>query len=463
MFDLGVVGRAVIGGALQDVAIAVQNGRIVAIADPDADLPAREVVRRPDALILPGIVDVHVHTKSALEEGIAACTRAAAAGGVTTIVDMPYDADRRVLTLADFDQKVADVEREAHVDVALWATVPPVGSLEPVAQLVGAGAAAFKLSTFNTHSERFPQIPDGQLLAAFREIARAGGLAGVHSENDDVIRQRTAALVAAGRTDALAHAEARPPVAELEAISRCLRFANETGVRLHLCHVTLADGIDQAMEMRRRGLDVTTETCPQYLLLTERDLAQRGGEVKCNPPVRSPAEVEHLWQRLERGDIDLVSSDHVGWPAESKFGEDIFSLASGGPGVELLLPLMYDAFVSRGLDPTRLVALLCEAPARRFGLWPAKGALLPGADADLVLFDPGARWTVDPAALTCVAGWSPFRGRTLAGRVETVFLRGEPVVANGRVLDAPNRGRFVATGGRPPARPAPPMTMETTT
>ena len=168
-------------------------------------------MRRPDALILPGIVDVHVHTKSALEEGIAACTRAAAAGGVTTIVDMPYDADRKILTVADFDQKVAEVEREAHVDVALWATVPPVGSLEPVADLVGAGAAAFKLSTFNTHSERFPQIPDGQLLAAFREIARAGGVAGVHSENDDVIRQRTAALVAAGRTDPLAHAEARPP------------------------------------------------------------------------------------------------------------------------------------------------------------------------------------------------------------------------------------------------------------
>ena len=376
---------------------------------------------------------------------------------------MPYDADRKVLTVADLDEKVAEVERETHVDVALWATVPPVGSLEPVADLVGAGAAAFKLSTFNTHSRRFPQIPDGQILAAFREIARADGLAGVHSENDDVIRQRTAALVAAGRTDPLAHAEARPAVAELEAISRCLRFASETGVRLHLCHVTLADGIDLAVEMRRRGLDVTTETCPQYLLLTERDLAERGGEVKCNPPVRSPAEVERLWRSLERGDIDIVSSDHVGWPAESKFGEDIFSLASGGPGVELLLPLMFDAFVSRGLDPTRLVRILCEAPARRFGLWPAKGALLPRADADIVLFDPAARWSVDPAALTCVAGWSPFRGRTIAGRVEAVYLRGEAVVADGCVLDAPARGRFVATGGRPPSRPARPMSMEITT
>ena len=203
--------------------------------------------------------------------------------------------------------------------------------------------------------------------------------------------------------------------------------------------------------MRGHGLDVTTETCPQYLLLTERDLAERGGEVKCNPPVRPPAEVERLWESLERGDIDLISSDHVGWPAESKFGEDIFSLASGGPGVELLLPLMYDAFVARGLDPARLVQLLCEAPARRFGLWPAKGALLPGADADIVLFDPDAPWSVDPAALTCVAGWSPFRGRALAGRVEAVYLRGEAVVADGRVLGAA-RSRALRGDRRPAAR-----------
>lgn len=443
-FDLVVRGRIALPGREPAAGqLGLAGGLIAAVAGPEAPLQAPRELDCGDALILPGVVDVHVHTSSAGEEGIAACTRAAAAGGVTTVVDMPYDHHRMVADPDAFAAKADEVGREAVVDVALWATVPPSGPLDHVAELVEAGACAFKLSTFDTDPRRFPRVPDDQLLAAFEAIARAGGLAGVHAENDEIVQTRIAALRAAGRRDAPAHAESRPPVAETEAIARCLELARATGVRLHLCHVTVERGVELARRARGDGVDVSVETCPHYLLLDEEELVRRGGEAKINPPLRSRGDVESLWSRLGAGEIDLVSSDHVGWPAQRKHGDDVFSLASGAPGVELILPLMYDAITRRGLPLALLSRLLSEAPARRFGLWPQKGALAPGADADLVVLDPEATWVVDPAALVTPAGWSPYAGRRLRGRVQRVFARGEEVFDGESVLGAPGRGAHV--------------------
>lgn len=423
--------------------VGISGGRISAIAEPGAPLPARRELDCGDSLVLPGVVDAHVHTGSAATEGIGACTRAAAAGGVTTVIDMPYDHHRMVADPAAFAAKAAEVESEAFVDVALWATVRPDGPPEHVAELVDAGACAFKLSTFDTDPRRFPRIPDDRLLDAFEAIAAAGGLAGVHAENDEIVRAGIARLRGAGRRDAPAHAESRPAVAETEAIARCLELARATGVRLHLCHVTVDRGVELAERARADGVDVSLETCPHYLLLDERELARRGGEAKINPPLRPASEVEALWRRIAAGELDLVSSDHVGWPAERKRGDDVFELASGAPGVELILPLMHDALASRGLPPGLLAELLCEGPARRFGLWPRKGVLAPGADADLVVLDPEQSWVVDPATLVTPAGWSPYVGRRLAGRVERVLVRGEEVFAGGAVLGEAGSGRHV--------------------
>ena len=450
--DLVVRGRVVLGDAEPALAqVAVAGGRIAAVAGLRAPLRGRREIDCGDALLLPGVVDVHVHTSSSAEEGIAACTRAAAAGGVTTVIDMPYDHDRMVAGPDAFAAKAEQVERESVVDVGLWATVPPSGPLDNVAALVEAGACAFKMSTFDTDSRRFPRVPDDQLLAAFREIGRAGGLAGVHSENDEIVRAGIARLRAAGRGDAPAHAESRPAVAETEAIARCLELARAAGVRLHLCHVTVERGVELARRARADGVDVSVETCPHYLLLDEDELARRGGEAKINPPLRARAEVEALWRLLAAGQIDLVSSDHVGWPARRKHGDDVFTLAAGAPGVELILPLVHDAIGERGLPLGLLVRVLCEAPARRFGLWPRKGALAPGFDADIVVFDPQASWVVDPAVLVTPVGWSPYAGRRLKGRVRRVIARGEEVFDGERVLAAPGRGTQVA-----PARPREP-------
>jgi allantoinase len=389
-----------------------------------------------DALLLPGAVDVHVHTRSYSQEGIERATRAAAAGGVTTIVDMPYDAGGPIDSTQALTAKISDIAQDAHVDVALWATVPPRGPLDQVAELVRAGVAAFKLSTFETHPQRFPRIPDGQLLEAFVAIAAAGGLAGVHAENDEIVRAGIAAERAAGRGgDPLAHARSRPPVAEHEAIARCLELARATGVRLHVCHVSTPRGVQLVTAARREGVDVTAETCPHYLLLDESELARRGGEAKINPPLRAAP--------LAIDGIDLISSDHVGWPRQAKHGPDIFELASGAPGLELLVPLVHDA-----LGAAALVRLVCENPARRFGLWPRKGSLQPGADADLLVLDPEAEWEIDPATLITPAGWSPYAGRRVRGRVIAAFSRGVQIWDGSAVTGPPGHGRFVAASPR---------------
>jgi allantoinase len=404
-----------------------RDGRIADLGEP-----APGALDFGDALVLPGAVDVHVHTRSAPGEGIEACTRAAAAGGVTTIVDMPYDAAGPIDCPQAFAAKVQDVEREAHVDVALWATVPPHGPIEHVEALVEAGAAAFKLSTFETHPQRFPRIPDGQLLAAFARIAASGGLAGVHAENDEIVRSGIAAEREAGNAgDPLAHARSRPPIAEHEAIARCLELARATGVRLHVCHVSTPRGVELVRAARADGVDVSAETCPHYLVLDESDLARRGGEAKINPPLRAAT--------LSPEGLDLISSDHVGWPRERKHGPDIFALAAGAPGVELLVPLVHDA-----LGAHALARLVSEAPARRFGLWPRKGSLLPGADADVLVIDPTLEWEIDPATLVTPSGWSPYAGRRLRGRVIAAFSRGVLVWDGERVSAPAGHGRFLA-------------------
>jgi allantoinase len=226
-------------------------------------------------------------------------------------------------------------------------------------------------------------------------------------------------------------------VAEHEAIARCLELARATGVRLHVCHVSTPRGVALVAQARREGVDVTAETCPHYLLYDESEFMNRGGEAKINPPLRAAP--------LPADGLDLISSDHVGWPAERKHGPDIFAVAAGAPGVEVIVPLVHDALGAPGL-----VRLVSEAPARRFGLWPRKGRLAPGADADILVLDPAAEWEIDPAALVTAAAWSPYAGRSVRGRVLATFSRGVQVWDGRNVLAAPGHGRFVpAATGRP--------------
>ena len=431
------------GNVLKGGWMGIRDGRIEAMSE--SPLSGRDTLDETGRLILPGFVDAHVHTRSYVGEGISATTRAAAAGGTTTVLDMPFDKpDRPVNSRERMEAKVADVNAEAVVDVALWATFPPVGDLGVIADLVDAGAAGFKVSTIEVHPVRFPRIPDGRLYEAFQEIAKTGRPVTAHQENQEIVFSQAEAFRARGDTAPIDHALSRPPVAEAEAAGRLLELAHWTGARLHMVHGTIPRTFDLIDWNRSQGVSATGETCLQYLLLTMEALREMGGRAKCNPPLRSPEAVEGLWERLEDGRIDIVTSDHSPYPLDQKEMGDIFEALAGMPGVETLGSLLYSEGVAAArISLSRFLELIASGPAEIFGL-SRKGRLSPGADADFVVFDPTAEWTVDDATTHHRVGWSPYHGRSVRGRVVSTWLRGHCIFTGGDVTGAPGVGRFVS-------------------
>ena len=307
------------------------RARIVAAGAVDGEWEAARQIDASGSLVLPGAVDAHVHCLSDPTEGITAATTAAAAGGVTTIIEMPFDAGAPINNAERFEAKRERVAAEAVVDVALLATLAKRGGLDQVGPLARAGACGFKLSLFETDVNRFPQIPDDELLQAFRLIGEVDLPVGVHAENTDIIRTLVATLREAGRTDPRAHCESRPPVSETEAILRALEFARASGARLHIYHVSLPRGVELANLYSRWGAAATTETCPHYLLLNEDDMPWLGARGKINPPLRTAADSAGLWEALADGSINIATSDHAPWKPDKKDKADIFDNASGTP------------------------------------------------------------------------------------------------------------------------------------
>ncbi len=435
--------------------VRVAGGRITEIAGPRSAGPgtvgtAHRRVDVGDAYVLPGVIDAHVHCLSNPGEGIAAATSAAAAGGVTTIVEMPYDAGRPVDSVGRLKNKTAEIAAEALVDIALLATVRPAGGAADVADLVAAGACGFKLSLFGTDPGRFPRIPDDQLLDVLAAIASAGSLACFHAENEEIIKPLIERARRRGGAAPLEHCRSRPPVSETEAVLRAAEFAHATGAAAHLCHLSLVRSVDIVRWYAGQGLDVSCETCPHYLCFSEDDMASQGGRLKINPPLRPPGEREGLWRALAQGRIDMVASDHAPWALADKTAPDIFDNHSGVPGVETLAPLVLAEGLARGVPIETLAAALATRPAQRFRL-AGKGDIAVGYDADLVVFDPTTQGEVNEAALHSRAGWSPYHGRPLAGQVTRVFSRGEEVW-NGELAGRPGRGKLVVPGARQPGR-----------
>jgi allantoinase len=430
------------GSVLKAGWLGVDDGLVTTTAE--APLAATEVIDASGCLVLPGFIDAHVHTRSCVDEGITATTRAAAAGGTTTIIDMPFDKPARpVNTPERLEAKVADIANEAVVDVGLYATFPPEGDLAVLGEMAGAGAAGFKVSTIEVDPLRFPRIPDGRLYEAFREIARTGRPVAAHQENQEIVTSQVAAYRARGEGRPIDHALSRPPVAEAEAAGRLLELAYWTGARLHMVHGTLPRTFDLIAWNRTKGVDATGETCVQYLTLTMDALREQGGRAKCNPPLRSQEAVDGLWKRLGDGLIDIVTSDHSPYPLHRKETGDIFTAYAGLPGAETLGTLLYSEGVARGrISLGRFVELVSSGPAAVFGFG-QKGRLEVGADADFVVFDPAAEWTLDEREMHYAVGWSPYQSHRVRGRVVSTWLRGRRVYENGELRAGPGNGRFI--------------------
>jgi allantoinase len=447
-FDIVVRGEIVTSAeVLKDGFVAARQGRIAAIGEGEAP-PAARVLDHTGHLVLPGLVDGHMHTSSSTGwPGIETATRSAAAGGVTTVCDMPYDVPKPVTDAAVLAEKIAVVERTAHVDVALYGTILKTGGVGAIAGLAEAGVSAFKLSTYEYDPVRFPRIDHPTMVEAFREIAKTGLPVAVHNEDQELVERLTAAARAEGRTDPIMHCRTRPPLAESMADHEIFEIGLATGAHVHIAHSSIARGFAIAEEFRREGGQATGEACIQYLCMTEEDIVRLAGKGKCNPPFRTADEVERMWEALVAGKIEYVSTDHAPWPIERKLLPDIFACGAGLTGLQSFAPLMYTLLEERGLPPM-LMALYCaERSAKLHGLFPRKGAIRVGADCDLVVLERGD-FAFDEAAIEDRPEfrWSAYHGRTMRARVAATVLRGMPIWDGRRVLAKPGDGQFVRRG-----------------
>jgi allantoinase len=336
------------------------------------------------------------------------------------------------------------LREEAVVDVALLGTIRKTGGLQEIPRLADAGVCGFKLSLFETDPVRFPRIDDAELLEAFRLIRDTGLRVGVHAEDGEIINRLVGEYRSADKTYPRAHCETRPAISETASVTLALEVAMAVGANLHIYHASLPRSFELVLRYRHEGLAATAETCPHYLLLEECDMDELGARGKINPPLRDHAARDGLWNLIAEGAVDMVTSDHAPWQLDKKNQSDIFANASGAPGVQTLLPTLFSEGVAAGrIDINAFQRLVAEGPARAFGLYPRKGSLSPGADADIVVIDPHARWTVTPETLYSNAGWSPYEGMTLHGRVAKTLVRGRVVYDGSEVVGRPGQGEFI--------------------
>ncbi|MCL4747868.1 MAG: amidohydrolase family protein [Burkholderiaceae bacterium] len=446
-FDLVVTGnivpdaRTVIASGF----LAIRDGK-VAMVGGGTPPGASERIDARGRWVIPGVIDGQVHSGSqAGFEGMGITSRAAAAGGVTVMVDMPYDSPAPVTNAALFNEKRSVAARVCHVDHALIATIAPNDAgLDEIAGLVAAGAISFKFSTYEANRTRFPRIDEDLLLAAMTKIAPSGLLCGVHNQDQELSSKNIARSIESGRVGAQDFCDAHTPLVENLASAIIYELGAESAARAHVVHCSLARGFEICNMYRRAGHRASIETCVQYLMLdADEHVARFGNRTKHYPPMRPKAETERLWRHVAAGDCDFVSSDHVAWGLERKSDPDVFKCSAGGPGIEVLLPAMWTGCEEHRLPPTLAVDLLCAGPARAFGLDDRKGSLAPGKDADFVILETG-EFAYDPATSLSGATWSSFEGRRLTVRVESTFVRGRQAFDGKRVVNSAGDGRFLA-------------------
>jgi dihydropyrimidinase len=428
--------------------VMVQDGRIAEVRPDIAG--ADEVLDARGLLVLPGVVDPHTHLR--LDSGTVRTvddfqsgSLSAAAGGVTTYID--FAAQQPGQTFPQVVQaRRSDVDGRSHVDYSTHLSINTLydGWERDLERVVTAGVSSAKVYT--TYRGTVFYVDDWTWYRLMERSGEAGFLVQVHAENDDILEGRKRELLREGKTSLRYHATARPAVAEAEAVSRGLVFSRATGSPVYFVHLSNPLSVDLVREARGLGVQAFAETCPHFLALDDSVYAGEAPErYVMTPPIRDASMREELWRRLERGQIDALGSDHCGYALSQRQGVDDFSQVSPGiPGVETSLLLMHTLGVVTGrIGLADLVRMLSGKPSRIFGLWPRKGDLAPGFDADIVLFDPEPERVLGAGELHSAAGFSPYEGLTVKGRVLTTLCRGKVVWDRGGAPAGPGWGRFV--------------------
>jgi dihydropyrimidinase len=463
-FDLVVRNGLVVspsGTAVSDVGIMA--GRIAAVGQALA--PGVEEIDASNLVVLPGGIDSHCHVEQESSTGLMtaddfqSATTAAACGGVTTLV--PFAAQHRGQDLREVAARYRDRARDkAIVDYAFHLIVSdptPAALSDQLPGLIAEGYPSFKVYT--TYDAL--KLTDRQMLEVMTLARREGAVVMVHAENSDAIAWAAERLVAAGHTAPRFHAEARPPAVEREAVHRVATLAELSGATVLIVHVSCAQALEEIRAARARGVSLLAETCPQYLLLDVEALSRPGFEAAkflCSPPLRTPPDQEALWTGLADGSVDVLSSDHAPYRLNDPEGKAVNGteapftrIPNGVPGLETCLPVVFSEGVGRGrLSLQQFAAITATNAARTYGLFPRKGALVEGADADLAIWDPALETTVENDRLHHRMDYTAFEGMRLRGWPVTTISRGDVIVRNGTVTAAPGRGQFIRRARRMP-------------
>ncbi|GAN77787.1 allantoinase AllB [Acidisphaera rubrifaciens] len=413
--------------------VAIRDGVIIAVGTAESMPPAQEIIDATGLHVLPGAIDDHVHFRDPgypQKEDFASGTAAAAFGGVTTVFDMPNTLPT-VENAHALAEKHAIAAAKAHVDYGLYGVLGET-SIDNVAALIEGGVIGFKLYMGNTFG-RIPTPSTGAMLEAFEAVAPTGKRISLHAETNSVMERREAKLRKAGRIEPLAHLDSRPEVVAIEAVSRAAILAEWTGARIHILHISSAGELRPLAEGKARGVDITGETCPHYLFLSTDDYSRCGGIIRVNPPVREARNQGPIWAALVDGAIDVIATDHAPHAIEEKMRRDIWTVDCGFPGVETQMPLMLTAIAQGRASICDYVRWSAANPARIWGLYPRKGVIQVGADADIVVVDLGRRWTIRDRDLHSRGKASPWDGYDVQGLPLHTIVRGRFVLKD-RVL-----------------------------
>lgn len=426
-------------------ATIVVNGDVIEAIAPYGDGPDGEVHDAADAVVMPGLVDAHVHINDPGREaweGFEHATRAAAAGGVTTLVDMPLNSIPATTTRVGLSRKHDAARGRLTVDVGFWGGVVP-GNAAELEELWSSGVFGFKCFLVPSGVPEFPHVVESDLDQALAVIARLGAPLLVHAESPAVI---DAALPdsSVDRRSYATYVASRPVKAELDAIDLVVGLASRHRSRLHIVHVSSREGADRIRDAKARGVRISAETCPHYLTFSSDEISDGATEYKCAPPIRDPETRSALWDGLSSGALDFVASDHSPAPGEMKALDtgDFLAAWGGIASLQLLLPSVWTGARDRGVPIEKMAGWLTSAPARLAGLTRRKGVLEPGADADFVAWDPDASFVVDAAALFHRHPITPYAGRRLFGVVRQTWLRGDLVYDGSHHLQT-GRGRVL--------------------
>ncbi len=423
--------------------VLIKDGKVLEVIVRD-DLPqAREVIDANGLHVLPGLIDPHVHFRVPgldYKEDFDTGSQAAAAGGITTVIDMP-NVVPPTSNIEGFQAKVACARGRSYVDYGIYAVIIE-GNMDQILPLAEAGVVGYKIFLGETVGN-IPAPQDGEIIDAWRIMAQTGLRCGVHAEDNGIILYLRKKLQAQGRKDPLAHLESRPSVAEAEAISRAILFAREAKSKLMIYHMSAAEGVELIRQGKDSGVDVVGETGPHYLIMEGEDMVRMnlGSLLKMNPPVRSKEHGEALWRGVLDGTIEVIGTDHSPHTPEEKMADnpmgDIWKAIPGWPGVETNVPLMLTQVNAGRMSLSQYVKVQAEGPARAWNLWPRKGNLGRGADGDITIVDMQKEGTIDKNKLHSKSKVTPFHGFRVKGMPVYTIVRGTVVVKNGEIYGNP--------------------------